>query len=46
MELIQVFVLELMCIKDNYITYIYIQITTHCHTILKIAVIVNVFGAI
>ena len=45
MELIQVFVLEL-CIKDNYITYIYIQITTHCHTILKIAVIVNVFGAI
>ena len=45
MELIQVFVLEL-CIKDNYITYIYTKITNHCHTILKIAVIVNVFGAI
>ena len=45
MELIQVFVLEL-CIKDNYITYIYIKITTHCHTKLKIAVIVNVFEAI
>lgn len=45
MELIQVFVLEL-CIKDNYITYIYKKITKHCHTKLKIAVIVNVFGAI